>query len=140
MAAGTTDAGGMFIKVDPTVIAQALDTHIRLAMVEALGKDVDGLIRAIVDSALAEEAPQSGYGKRESLFRRAINEMIRVEASKAFAEFLEGKRPVIHAAITAKIRSNADGMIDGFTDKFVEALTGGLVVDIRLKGMDGERY
>lgn len=116
----------MTVRVDPSII----DTHVRAAIAEALSKDPDALVRAVVDEAMSKKA--DSYG-RETIFQKAVRDMIQDTAKHAFAEWLKTKSDVIQAAIEERLNKQGEGFLEDVADRLVKGMAEGFHVSVHLK-------
>jgi hypothetical protein len=89
-------------------------------MVKALGNQ-DQLIAAVVKAAIEAKDPQ-GYS-RETIFHKAVCDMIREEAEAAFKSWLEANRERVRKAMLTELESGKGKRIRQIVDGLVSRLT-----------------
>jgi hypothetical protein len=119
--------GEVFVKLDQAQVKEAVDASVRMAVTEALGRNSDALVKAVVDAALNEQT-SNGYN-RTTAFRAALDRTIRDEAQRAVDALLEAERPRIHAVLRERI--TAERLVERFIDTILET-QGGLFVNVRI--------
>jgi hypothetical protein len=100
-------------------VSEIVNARIRAEVAEALGKDPAALINAVVDAAL--RVKKNSYDS-ETVFQKAINEMIAKAAEDAFGVWLKENEAIIEAAILRKMRDKPKL----FTAKIVASVIEGL--------------
>lgn len=100
-------------------VTDAIQAHIQGAVADALGKDPDALVRAVVETALGEKA--RSYEKT-TIFQKAVNKMIRDAAEEEMRRWLGERKAVITAAIAERLRTGESE----FTKRIVDAVESGL--------------
>ena len=100
-------------------VEKAVTGSIEAAIAKALTEDPTALVEKVCEMALS--IPDSSYTK-ESVFAKAVQEMIRTAAKETFAEWLEEHKEMIRTAVRARL----DKQAGGFLDTVAERLTSGL--------------
>ena len=117
------------VKLDPSMVT----AYIQTAMVTALGKDPEALVRAVVDAAMTVKR---NYGEHKTVFQEAMDMMIREVARDAFKEWLEGKKTIIRQAIENRLKEGGDKFVADVSEKLVAALSENFYVHVSLKVED----
>lgn len=115
-------------------VAAEVNDHIRSAVAGALSKEPGALVQAVVTAAMSEK---DGYSARgETVFQKAVNEMIRKAAKEEFGAWLDENRDKIRAAIRKRMKASGGPFIDTVADKLVEGMASGFYVSVQLKVED----
>lgn len=120
----------MDLKIDQKEIAGFVDTQIRLAMMEALGKDPEKLIQAIVRESLGIK--KNMYDS-QTIFQTSIAEMISNAAREVFREWLETKKQVVRDAIIKRLKNEESVFFDTLADNIIKGLANSFYVTATLK-------
>jgi hypothetical protein len=83
---------------------EVIDAHVRAAVAQVLNRDPEGLVRAVVDAALAQKRP-GAYSSEPPIWQEQVNAMIREVAEATWKEWIDEQRPKIQAAIRARLDS-----------------------------------
>jgi hypothetical protein len=118
------------LKLDPKDVCRIIDSHVRKAIMEALGKDPESLIKAVVDSAMS--AKSSSFSNK-TLFIEASEQMIRDAAREVFKEWLSDKKVLIQNAISKRLKEENSAFIETIADKMVAGLASSFYVSCTLK-------
>lgn len=106
-----------------SVPKEAIEALVRASVAQALQIDSVRMIESIVDRAMREKS--SDYNQRDkTLFQVELETAIRKMALEGIAEWLEGHRPAIRAAIDKRL-SNANTR-DRMIDSMLAAMLGGV--------------
>ena len=125
----TTSSDDLSIKLPKGAIEGVVNAHIHAAVFEALGKDPDRLIAAVVSKAMS--AKKDHYN-RTTIFEDTISQEIRDVALEEFKRWLEENRPKIRDQIRAKLKTLK------LAKMICEGLTQNIVVSVDIKaGYDG---
>lgn len=114
----------MSIKLPKGAVEGVINAHIQAAVFEALGKDPDRLIQAVVHKAMS--AKQDHYN-RTTIFEDTIAQEIRNVALEEFKAWLEENRPKIREQIQAKLKTLKIAKL------ICESLTENIVVSVNVK-------
>ena len=99
---------------------EIIDAQVRSAVAQALGKNPDVLVRAIVDRAI--EKKQDGYS-RTTIFQDELDEMIRAVAKESLAEWLEELRPEIRKQVRATLDKRKKEQVAKMADRLLDSLS-----------------
>ena len=122
------------VSISSDLVKDIIDVKMREAMVEALGKDPEALVTAVVKSAL--EKKESSYGRGKTVFQEAIDKMIQEEARAVFQKWLSAKKPLIKKAILKRLKDTEAGFVDTVAEKLVDTLGSKFYVSVHLKVED----
>jgi hypothetical protein len=103
------------MKIPPEIV----QASVKAAVVQALGKDPEALVRAVVDAAMHEKT--NSYD-RTTIWDSKVNAAIRDVAAEAFKEWLDEQRPMIRAAVRARLGESRTKLVDDFASKLVDGL------------------
>lgn len=120
----------MDLKIEDKMVAPIIEAHVEAAVMEALQRNPEALIREFVKRALT--APKDSYG-RETVFSAAVQAMIQKAALDSFTRWLEEYRPKIEAAITKRLRADKGKFVEQLADTMVAGLTTNFKVWCQLK-------
>ena len=109
------------VKACVSVPREYVEEQIRLAIMQALSKDTEAVVKALVDSALSTK--KDSYSK-ETVLQVAYNNMVREAAVEALKDWIAETQPVIKAAVLKKIRATT-----GLAEELASQLTKGLSQD-----------
>ena len=101
-----------------------IQTHIRMAVVQALDKDNEKLVEAVVRAAMMEPAPDRYASRGKTKFQITVEEMIREEAKKVFQEWIDTNREMIREAFLKRLSKTPKKFIDTIADAFLDSMTG----------------
>jgi len=107
---------------------EIIDTQVRLAVAEALGKDPRALIEAVVKVAVG--AKVNSYD-RETIFQRAVGEMIQGVAKEVFGEWIAENREAVKAAVVKQMRLKS-GLAESIAQRVAEGFAKSLYVSVSL--------
>jgi len=105
-------------------------TYIEKAIAEALGKNPEALVQAVVREAMS--AKRNTYD-RKTIFQSAIEEMIRQAAKEQFKLWLDTQKDKIKKALQERLAKEGDGFIAKVTDSIVTGLAESFYVSVHLK-------
>lgn len=120
----------MEIKLDDKDVKKAVDTQLRVSMMEALGKNPDALIKSIVNEALSVK--KNSYDNK-TVFQTSIDECIRDAGKEVFKAWVETKKQVIKDAIVARLNKEEGQFIETIADKLVNGMADSFYVSVYLK-------
>ena len=106
------------VKACVSVPREYVEEQIRLAIMQALSKDTEAVVKALVDSALSTK--KDSYSK-ETVLQVAYNNMVREAAVEALKDWIAETQPVIKAAVLKKIQATT-GLAETIADRVVEGL------------------
>lgn len=86
-----------------TVPKEVIDANVKAAVVNALNKDPQALVRAVVDAALAQKDNRS-YGSK-TIWEDKVDEMILNVATETFNEWLNEQKPLIASTVRARLEN-----------------------------------
>jgi len=109
---------------------EIITTHVAAAVMEALGKDPEALVTAVVNEAMRQK--KNSYDS-DSVFLSGVKTLIREEASAVFKTWLDEKRPIIQRAITKRLRGEEGTFIETVADKLVNGLASSFYVSVSLQ-------
>lgn len=99
-----------------------IDAHVKAAVAQTLSKDPSALIKAVVDAAMKQRAPNS-YSSDPPIWDQQVNAMIREVAKQTFDEWLNEMKPVIAKEVRARLAGkNGKQTIDDIVNKLSTAL------------------
>ncbi|HEY3314317.1 MAG TPA: hypothetical protein VGL40_03410 [Bacillota bacterium] len=110
---------GIKLDISTSLINDIIKTQIQAAIMQELGKDPQGTIRAVVDAAL--QAKQNSYD-RETIFHRQVRDMIQGAASEAFKEWLATNKRQIKKAVAERIKAEEGPFLKSVADRIVEGM------------------
>jgi len=112
----------MEVKIDSADVKKIVDTHIALAVAEALSKDTEGLIKEFVHIAVNQKSADH-YGK--TVLQKALEDMLVEEIKQAIKRWLDINRAKLQDALDEKLRKDkslakrlVDSIIDGTAGDF----------------------
>lgn len=106
------------VQIPQDKMQEIIDTHIRAAIVGALGKDPEACARAIVDEALRRRSDKSFSGR--SVLSDAVTDLVQTAAKEAIKEWIEENKQLVKAAVTRRMREG------DFAEKIAAQVTDGL--------------
>ena len=112
---------------------EIISAHVAAAVMEALGKDPDALIKAVVDEAMRTK--KNSY-ESDTIFLSGVKELIRQEANTVFKDWLEQKRPIIQKAILTRLKREEAGFINTVADKLVDGMASSFYVSVGLRTLE----
>lgn len=127
-------ANEISVTISQDSVQQIIDAKVREAVAGALGRNPGELVSRIVQMALDEKSRDS-YG-RQTIFVEALNKMIREEALKGIADWIESNREAMRKIIGDKIRSKR-GFAQALADNMTDALAKSVRYDIKVR-LDGD--
>lgn len=110
-----------------------VNIKVKEAVAQVLGKDPRALVEAVVDAAMNQR--EHSYD-RETILEREVNEMIRDAVQAAIQEWLQTHREVVKAAVSTRLRSAEDGLLERIGEAVLEGLQTSFYVDARLSIRD----
>lgn len=110
-----------------------VNIKVKEAVAQVLGKDPRALVEAVVDAAMNQR--EHSYD-RETILEREVNEMIRDAVQAAIQEWLQTHREVVKAAVSTRLRSAEDGLLERIGEAVLEGLQTNFYVDARLSIRD----
>ena len=99
---------------------EIIDAQVRSAVAQALGKNADVLVRAIVDRAISKK--QDNYS-RTTIFQDELDKMIRAVANESLAEWLEELRPEIRKQVRATLDKRKREQVAKMADRLLDSLS-----------------
>ena len=121
------------INIPKGALEGVVNAHIQAAVTEALGRNPEVLVKAVVRAAMAQ---RKQHYNSKSIFEEQVSAMIRKTASEEFQKFLDEKRPAIADQIRAKFDGNAEKLVDTIAEKLVGHLGGSFCVQVYLKDQE----
>lgn len=101
-----------------------IQAHIRMAVVQALNKDNDKLVEAVVRAAMMEAAPDRYTHRDKTKLQVTIEEMIREEAKKVFQEWLDTNKKMVREAFLARLNKTPKKFVEAIADEFLSSMRG----------------
>lgn len=89
----------LMVRIDPAQLKTLVEDSVRQQLVQALSKDPDAIVRAVVDAAL--KSGGTGYGRTP--FSTELDKQIREIALEITREILAAERPKIEAELRRRI-------------------------------------
>lgn len=114
-------------------VSKVVETTVRAAIAESLSKNPADLVEKIVNIAMAEK--QNSYD-RTTIFRHAVNEMIRNAAKEEFKFWLEDNRVLIRQAIQKRMKDQGGKFVETVAKKLVDGMASNFYATVRLKVED----
>ena len=109
-------------QVSITVSKEIIDAHVKAAVITALNKDPEALVRAVVNAAMNEK--DRSYSNF-TIWDTQVNSMIREVAKATFDEWLNEMKPTIAKEVRARLAGkNGRKTIDDIVEKMATALSG----------------
>ena len=108
-------------KILMTVPKDVIDAQVRAAVMVALNKDPEALVRAVVEAAMSQK---KDHYSTQTIWMEQLNQMIRDVAKDEFKAWVEAQRPSIAKMIKAKLGDSTKGLVDKLSTKMAEGLTG----------------
>ena len=106
-----------------TVSREVIDAHVKAAVMSALNKDPEALIRAVVNAAMNQK-DRNSYSQN-TIWDDQVNAMIREVAKATFDEWLNEMKPTIAKEVRARLAGkNGRKTIDDIVEKMSTALAG----------------
>jgi predicted component of type VI protein secretion system len=116
-------------QVSITVSKEVIDAHVKAAVVAALNKDPEALVKAVVNAAMNQK-DRNSYSSDGSIWDQQVNAMIREVAKATFDEWLAEMKPMIAREVRQRLAGkNGKKTIDDIVEKLSTAL-GGFQVSI----------
>lgn len=110
-------------QVSITVSKEVIDAHVKAAVVSALNKDPEALVRAVVQAAMNQK-DRNSYSSN-TIWDDQVNSMIRAVAKETFDEWLTEMKPTIAKEVRSRLaEKNGKATIDQIVDKLTTALNG----------------
>ncbi len=122
-------ANEISVTISQDSVQQIIDAKVREAVAGALGRNPGELVSRIVQMALDEK--RDSYS-RQTIFAEALNKMIREEALKGIADWIESNRATMRKIIGDKIRSKR-GFAQALADNMTDALAKSVQYDIKVR-------
>jgi hypothetical protein len=101
-------------------MADETQAQVQAAVVEALARDPEELVQAVVDMALSEK--RNSYD-RATIWQTQVHKMIRDAAQEAFREWLVEQRPLVAKAVRGKLESRRGVFFKRVLDGLLDAMT-----------------
>jgi hypothetical protein len=118
-------------QVSITVSKEVIDAHVKAAVVSALNKDPEALIRAVVSAAMNQKDSHSYSGA--TIWDQQVNAMIREVAKATFDEWLNEMKPTIQKEVRLRLAGkNGKKTIDDIVEQLSSAL-GRFQVSVHLR-------
>jgi len=105
-------------------------TYIEKAIAEALGKNPEVLVQAVVKEAMS--AKRNSYDHK-TIFQSAVEGMIREAAKEQFKLWLETQKDKIKKALQDRLTKEGEGFIAKVVDSIVTGLAESFYVSVYLK-------
>ncbi len=110
-------------QVSITVSKEVIDAHVKAAVVAALNKDPEALVRAVVQAAMNQK-DRNSYSS-STIWDDQVNAMIREVAKATFDEWLTEMKPTIAKEVRSRLAGkNGKATIDQIVDKLTTELNG----------------
>lgn len=107
-------------QVSITVSKEVIDAHVKAAVVSALNKDPEALVRAVVHAAMNQKS--SNY-PNHCIWDEQVSAMIREVAKGTFDEWLNEMKPIIAKEVRQRLAGkNGKATIDDIVGKLSTAL------------------
>ena len=120
------------LQISEDAVQEAVDTEIQARIAEVLNDKPDEMIRQFVGKALAAE---TRYG-RNTVFGKAVKEMIQKAAREEMSEWLEEKKPVMREVLREKLQEEEDNVLRMVADRIIDGMTDNFHVYVRWKDTD----
>lgn len=111
-------------------VAEVVDARIRQGVTEALGKDPETMVRAVVDAALSEKP--GSYG-RETFLQAAVKDLIQKAAQDSLRQWVVENQELIRARVAERIAGKKADLPDRIADSVIEALQKSVTVAVSMK-------
>lgn len=109
-------------KILMSVPKDIIHAQVQSAVVQALNKDPEALVRAVVEAAMQEKPRDSYSYDKATIWQKMVNEEIRKVATEQFKIWLEQQKPVIAKQIQEFMGKSTKGMVQKIAEKMADSL------------------
>ncbi len=117
------------VQIPENMIQKLVTQELRMAVVKALGKDPEAMVKLVVDAAMSAKA---GYGG-QTYFEAEVNKMIRDAAREVFRGWLDEHKHLLREALSQRLNRDGGKFIETVADKIIDGLASSFDVSCYLK-------
>lgn len=118
------------VELPAEITKDLVEAHIKAAVVAALAKNPEDLVRGVVEAALRQK--RNSYDSA-SIWDQQLNEAIRASAEGAFREWLDEQKPLFKKLFKERLGKEYRRIIDALAEKLIGGLGSNLYVNVSFR-------